>query len=62
VRLDDSGVLHLRQGRVLDPPPGGVPAGPLLRAYDARGRFLGLVEAGQDGRLRVQRLFVAGAG
>jgi tRNA pseudouridine55 synthase len=61
VRLDAEATLHLRQGRTLAPPPGS-PAGPLLRAYDDAGGFLGLVEPGPDGRLRVQRLFVPGAG
>ncbi|HET7202170.1 MAG TPA: tRNA pseudouridine(55) synthase TruB [Steroidobacteraceae bacterium] len=61
LRLDATQSLHLRQGRTLDPPGGGTP-GPLLRAYDDGHGFLGLVEVGADGRLRVQRLFVAGAG
>lgn len=62
VMLDETSTLHLRQGRSLSAPPVPGPAGTLLRAYDAAGGFLGLVEAGPDGRLRVQRLFVAGAG
>ena len=61
VRLDARDTLHLRQGRVL-PPPDGLPEGDVLRAYDPGGTFLGLVEKAADGRLRVQRLFVAGAG
>ena len=61
LQLDAAQSLQLRQGRTLDPLPGGSP-GPLLRAYDAAHGFLGLVEVGPDGRLRVQRLFVAGAG
>jgi tRNA pseudouridine55 synthase len=60
VSLDDTQSLHLCQGRVLDVPDGT--AGPLLRAYGAAGQFLGLVEVGPDRRLRVRRLFVAGAG
>jgi tRNA pseudouridine55 synthase len=60
VELDATQALHLRQGRALDTP---VPlaGGPILRAYDASGGFLGLVQIGADGRLRVQRLFVPGA-
>ncbi len=61
VRLDARQALHLRQGRVLEA-PAGAPAGSRLRAYDDGGRFLGLVEADADGRLRVERLFVPGAG
>ena len=60
VRLDDTQALHLCQGRDLAAPAGV--EGPLLRAYDPTGRFLGLVELGTDRRLRVQRLFVPGAG
>jgi tRNA pseudouridine55 synthase len=56
--LDARQSLHLRQGRALelDRPVGPGPA----RAYDESGRFLGLVEP-DAGRLRVTRLFVAGA-
>ena len=61
LRLDEAQSLQLRQGRTLDPLPEGSPGLP-LRAYDAAHGFLGLVEVGPDGRLRVQRLFVAGAG
>lgn len=61
VTLDATRTLHLRQGRELEA-PGGLAAGPVLRAYDAAGGFLGLVEVGPDARLRVQRLFVPGAG
>jgi tRNA pseudouridine55 synthase len=62
LRLDSLSALYLRQGRVLDP-PADLPAGTtLVRAYDEQGGFLGLVEPGPDGRIRVQRLFVAGAG
>jgi tRNA pseudouridine55 synthase len=62
VELDALQALHLRQGRVLDA-PAGLASGPLLKAYDVSGGgFLGLVELAPDGRLRVQRLFVPGAG
>ncbi|HET9694340.1 MAG TPA: tRNA pseudouridine(55) synthase TruB [Steroidobacteraceae bacterium] len=61
LRLDTTQSLHLRQGRTLDPPVGSA-AGSLLRAYDDEHGFLGLVEIDATGRLRVQRLFVAGAG
>ena len=61
VRLDPVGSLHLCQGRTLPWPDGLSGEGP-VRAYDEAGTFLGLAEAGPDGRLRVLRLFVAGAG
>jgi tRNA pseudouridine55 synthase len=61
VHLDATSTLHLRQGRTLEL-PAGLPEAPLLRAYGPEGSFLGLVEQGTDGRLRVQRLFVQGAG
>jgi hypothetical protein len=61
VRLDDLDTLHLKQGRVLEP-PAGLPDAEIWRAYDPQGAFLGLIERTPDGRLRVQRLFVAGAG
>jgi tRNA pseudouridine55 synthase len=57
--LDARASLHLRQGRVL---PLDLPAGAgAARAYDPAGRFLGLVESGPTGGLRVARLFVPGA-
>jgi len=57
--LDRVASLYLRQGRTL---PLDIPAGARqARAYDPAGRFLGLVEAGPDGRARVARLFVPGA-
>ncbi len=62
IRLDDSATLHLRQGRELECPSPAPPGGSTLRAYDASGSFLGLVALGADGRLRVERLFVPGAG
>jgi len=61
LRLDELDTLHLRQGRVLEP-PAALPEAVAWRAYDPQGGFLGLVERAPDGRLRVQRLFVAGAG
>ncbi|HWJ04450.1 MAG TPA: tRNA pseudouridine(55) synthase TruB [Steroidobacteraceae bacterium] len=61
VTLDATQTLHLRQGRALEAPV-DLAAGPVLRAYDPAGSFLGLVEFGPDARLRVQRLFVSGAG
>lgn len=61
LQLDELETLHLRQGRQLEP-PSGLGTATVLRAYDPEGGFLGLVEMGQDGRLHVQRLFVAGAG
>jgi tRNA pseudouridine55 synthase len=60
VHLDDTRSLHLRQGRPLVP-PAGLAGGPQWRAYGPDGAFLGLVELGADGRLRVVRLFVPGA-
>jgi tRNA pseudouridine55 synthase len=54
--LDAAGAEHLLHGRPATarglPPPLG-----RLRAYDAEGRFLGLVDAGADGVVRVERLF-----
>ncbi|HEX7374721.1 MAG TPA: tRNA pseudouridine(55) synthase TruB [Steroidobacteraceae bacterium] len=60
--LDDGQALQLCQGRVIDVP--GLRSEPdvPLRVYDPRGRFLGLAVAAGEGRLRVQRLFVPGAG
>ena len=52
--------LALRQGRTLEVPEAG-PEGAILRAYDEASRFLGLVIVGEEGRIRVQRLFVPGA-
>jgi tRNA pseudouridine55 synthase len=60
VHLDATTTLHLRQGRTLEL-PAGLQEAPLLRAYGPEGSFLGLVEKGPDGRIRVQRLFVHGA-
>jgi tRNA pseudouridine55 synthase len=59
--LDPQQALYLCQGRTLPTPP-GLPPATLYRVYDAFERFLGLVEPGPAGVLRVQRLFVPGAG
>ncbi|HSQ68581.1 MAG TPA: tRNA pseudouridine(55) synthase TruB [Steroidobacteraceae bacterium] len=61
--LDATAALHLRQGRTLQAPKCAAAGadGDLLRAYDPQGRFLGLVGQ-RAGRLRVERLFVPGAG
>ena len=61
IHLDETQSLHLRQGRTLAAPV-DLPEAPRWRAYDAGHGFLGLVELGPDGRLRVVRLFIAGAG
>jgi tRNA pseudouridine55 synthase len=61
LRLNASGSLHLRQGRVLTAPDDAI-AAPQVRVYDDQGSFLGLVEVTADRQVRVQRLFVAGAG
>jgi tRNA pseudouridine55 synthase len=50
---------HLRQGRVLEAPPGTGPA-ERAAAYDPAGVFLGIVAVAPDGRLRAVRLFVPG--
>jgi tRNA pseudouridine55 synthase len=59
--LDAAEALHLRQGRALELPAPAEPA-TLLRIYGPPHGFLGLATVAEDGRLRVQRLFVAGAG
>jgi tRNA pseudouridine55 synthase len=61
LRLDAPGSLFLRQGRVLTA-PAELAAAPHVRVYDEQGSFLGLVEVTADRQVRVQRLFVAGAG
>ena len=58
--LDVPQSVQLRQGRVLAAPAGVVPS-PGVRAYGADGQFLGLVEVGADRKVRIERLFVAGA-
>ena len=59
--LDERDSRHLRQGRVLEAPPAAGSAG-RARAYGPGGHFLGLVLVGEEGRVRVDRLFVSGAG
>jgi tRNA pseudouridine55 synthase len=61
IDLDALESLQLRQGRVLSV-SGRMSCPGTARAYGPDGRFLGLVELEADGRLRVERLFVAGAG
>jgi len=61
VDLDGLQSLHLCQGRVL-PAPAGLAPGVRARAYGADGRFLGLVTVEEAGQLKVERLFVPGAG
>jgi tRNA pseudouridine55 synthase len=58
VDLDDGQARALRHGQAVAV-PGRPEPGP-LRAYDARGSFLGLVEPAAGDRVRVLRLFVAG--
>jgi tRNA pseudouridine55 synthase len=59
--LDELQSLHLRQGRVLATP--GVALGEgRARAYGPDSRFLGLVVVDSAGQVRVERLFVSGAG
>jgi tRNA pseudouridine55 synthase len=59
--LGDGQSLHLRQGRVIERPEMAGFTGP-ARAYGPGQHFLGLVDVGADGRVRVERLFVPGAG
>lgn len=59
--LGPEDALHLRQGQVVEAPPGAVPS-ERVAAYDATGGFLGIVACGADGRLRSLRLFVPGEG
>jgi tRNA pseudouridine55 synthase len=61
IELDELQSLHLRQGRVLEACKVGPGTG-RARAYDAGGRFLGLVACDRAGRITVERLFVPGAG
>jgi tRNA pseudouridine55 synthase len=59
--LDVLQSLHLRQGRVVDAAAGPLDTG-RARAYGPDGSFLGLIEVAGGGQLRVERLFVPGAG
>jgi tRNA pseudouridine55 synthase len=61
IDLDADEALYLRQGRTLAAPARAPPA-PSVRAYGPDGRFLGLVTVGGEGSVRVERLFVPGAG
>lgn len=62
VDLDATRALHLRQGREIPAGAEGPPTGEFARVYGPGGEFLGLVTVEAGGRLRVQRLFVVGAG
>ena len=59
--LDVLQSLHLRQGRVLETPAGTLGTG-RARAYGPDGGFLGLIEIAGGGQVRVERLFIPGAG
>jgi len=59
--LDRTSTEQLRQGRILPLPGGAGRLSGLVRAYDPADRFLGLVQV-EGGQVRVQRLFVPGAG
>jgi len=61
IDLDREQGLHLRQGRPLAASLARE-AGRIWRVYGVDGDFLGLVEPGADHWLRLQRLFVPGAG
>ena len=61
IDLDARQGLHLRQGRPLEPSVARE-AATQWRVYGVDGGFLGLVAPGEDGWLRLQRLFVQGAG
>jgi tRNA pseudouridine55 synthase len=61
VELTDDAVAGLLQGRTVAARQRAAPGE--LRAYDDRGRFLGMVQGAPDGRVRPVRLFVdVGAG
>lgn len=60
--LDDGQALRLCQGQAIPFAGQHAKPGATLRIYTAAGQFLGLAVAGEDGRLRVQRLFVPGTG
>jgi tRNA pseudouridine55 synthase len=57
VALADDAVEGLLQGRTVTARQRAAPGE--LRAYDDRGRFLGMVQGAPDGRVRPVRLFVA---
>jgi len=59
--LGEVQAAHLRQGRVIEA-PASAPITGRARAYGPGECFLGLVDVGEDGRVRVERLFVPGAG
>jgi tRNA pseudouridine55 synthase len=56
VELTDDAVAGLLQGRTVAARQRAAPGE--LRAYDDRGRFLGMVQGAPDGRVRPVRLFV----
>jgi len=59
--LGEEQSVHLRQGRVIEAPATARITG-RARAYGPGEHFLGLVDVSEDGRVRVERLFVPGAG
>jgi tRNA pseudouridine55 synthase len=59
--LGEGQSVHLRQGRVIEAPATARTTG-RARAYGPGEHFLGLVDVSEDGRVRVERLFVPGAG
>jgi tRNA pseudouridine55 synthase len=61
VDLGEGQSVHLRQGRVIEAPAMARTTG-RARAYGPGEHFLGLVDVSEDGRVRVERLFVPGAG
>jgi tRNA U55 pseudouridine synthase TruB len=60
VDLADDAVAGLLQGRTVAARQRAAPGE--LRAYDGRGRFLGMVQGAPDGRVQPVRLFVDVAG
>lgn len=62
LELDATRTLHLRQGREVPAGPLAPEEGAIARVYGPGGEFLGLATVEAGGRLRVQRLFVPGAG
>jgi tRNA pseudouridine55 synthase len=61
IDLGEGQSVHLRQGRVIEAPSTARITG-RARAYGPGEHFLGLVAVSEDGRVRVERLFVPGAG